>query len=84
MFSTNILLEEWFGICEQFLQGKQSQHDWNEELCLYMMWYQFLATKYLNSTLIEKFIEILPKLKYESKYGICSTLSSNPALTIIL
>ena len=52
------------------------------EYCMYRMWCGIISTKHLNSTLIEKCIEILPKLTDRHKNHICSSLSWNPALTI--
>ena len=78
----HILFEEWINNCNIFIQDYQSQHKWDEEQCLYIMWSGVLSSKYLNSTLIEKFIEILPKLSVESKTDICFRMCMNPALTI--
>ena len=58
----DILIFEWLNKCEQFLKDHQSQHRWDENECLCTMWCDILSTKYLNSTLTEKCIEILPKL----------------------
>jgi len=77
-----LLILEWNSSCQQFLITHQSQHGWSQEKCLYKMWKSVVLTKYLNSTLIENFIEILPKLSSESKSSVCSEISKNPALTM--
>ena len=77
-----LLILEWFSKCEQFMKNNESQHEWNEEKCLYIMWRGIASTKYLNSALIEKFLEILPKLTNQIKSFVCFVISKNPALTI--
>ena len=78
----DILIVEWISICEQFIQDYQSQHKRSEKMSLIWIWKGIVSTKYLNSTLIEKCIEILPKLNDESKTLIGSRMSSNSALTM--
>ena len=56
----DILIVEWNNKCEQFIKDYQSKHKWNKEKCLVKIWYGIVSTKYLNLTLIEKIIEILP------------------------
>jgi len=82
MYNTIIL--EWKSICEQFINDHQSQHTWTEDKVLLKLWSNNLSTKYLNSTLIEKFIEILPNLTIETKTSVGSVMSCNPAVTIDL
>ena len=78
----NILIAEWNNKCEQFLKDHQHQHKWNEEQCLFKLWDGIMSTKYLISTLIEKCIEVLPKLTDESEISICFRINENPAFTM--
>ena len=78
----DILLLEWINICEHFIKDYQSQHKWNERQCFLIIWSGILSSKYLNSTLIEKYIEILPKLSIENKRSVCNSIQNNPALTM--
>ena len=82
MTMINILILEWFNICEQFIKNNQTKHKWDEQKCLLLFWKGIISTKYLNSTLIEKCIEILPKLNNVNMSSVCSTISFNPDLTM--
>ena len=76
------MILEWKSICEQFIKDYQSKHKWNEAYSLWKMWKNIVSTKYLNLALIEKCIEMLPKLSIESRTDICELMSMNPVLTI--
>ena len=85
----NILILDWKSSCEQFIQETQyqhevfrTQHESCEENNLCKICFDILSTKYLNLSLIEKFVEILPKFNNENETHICSAISQNPALTM--
>ena len=77
-----ILVLEWINKCEQFIQDYQSQHNWNEEQCFYVMWSGITSTKYLNLTLFENYIEIAHKLTSDTKNFVRHKMSENPAFTM--
>ena len=86
MNMNDILMLEWINICETFLEDHPPQHDeydddeWDEGLR--ELWCGIVSTKYLNLILIEKCIEMLPKLSIGSKRKVCSAICGNVALTM--
>ena len=78
----DILIVDWISKCEQFCEDHQIKHDWSKERCLHAIWCGIVSTKYLNLTLIEKFIEICSTINSAEDSSIRRRMSLNPALTL--